>query len=319
MSFSKKGEKMTRKWSKNIKLVSALGILALFFSIGLQPLAAQEKGEYPGESAIAPVPGAANPEQPAAGDKPTASAGVDILSQYVWRGFALSRNSAVFQPSVTLGYKGFSLNVWGNFDSLEYPPPALRNQKGAKWNETDFTLGYSRDIFKSEQWLKALTINLGCIYYAYDRTLYPQGDSFELYYGLVADVKIFKLGVQGNTEVFHYPGNWLTLSISRVFDLPWHKMTLELGHNFIFLFSRDFVAFPYAPFSNPVSTKAFSGPLTGQVYATLTIPVNQYISIAPKGGFWYAAGGNSTQLLQFGSWDSKHNHAYGGVNLNFSF
>jgi hypothetical protein len=302
-----------RKWAG---LVSALGVIVLV--LGLQPLAAQEKGEYPGESPIAPVPGAASPEQSAAEEKPTASVGVDVLSQYVWRGFALSRASAVFQPSVTVGYKGFSLNVWGNFDSLEYPPPALRNHKGAKWNETDFTFGYSREIYKND-WLKGLTVNLGCIYYAYDRALYPQGDSFEFYYGLVADFNYFKLGVQGNTEVFHYPGNWLTVGISRVFDLPWHKMTLELGHNFIFLFSRDFPAFPNEPFSNPTSTKAFSGPLTGQVYATLTIPVHKYISISPKGGFWYAAGGNSTQLLKFGSWDSKHNHAYGGVNVTFSF
>ena len=209
--------------------------------ICLQPLAAQEKGEYPGESPTAPVPGAPSPEQPAAEEKPTASAGVDILSQYIWRGFALSRDSAVFQPSVTVGYKGFSFNVWGNLDSGENAPAALTTRKGLNWNQTDFTVGYSREIFKTD-WLKALTLNVGCIYYAYDKTLYPQGDAFELYYGLVADFNIFKIGVQGNTEVFHYPGNWLTVGISRVFDLPWHKMTLELGNNYIFLFSRDFVA-----------------------------------------------------------------------------
>jgi hypothetical protein len=310
---------MTRRWQKNIGLVALLGIVALFLMISVLPLAAQEKGEYPGESPTAPVPGAANPEQPAAEDKPTASAGVDILSQYIWRGFALSRNSAVLQPSVTLGYKGFSVNVWGNFDTGENAPAALTTRKGANWNETDFTFGYSREIFKSEKWLKALTVNLGCIYYAYDKVLYPQGDSFELYYGLVADFNIFKIGVQGNTEVFHYPGNWITVGISRVFDLPWHKMTLELGNNYIFLFSRDFVAFPATPFSNPTSTRSFSGPLSGQIYATLTIPINKYITIAPKGGFWYGLGGNSTQLLRFGSWGGLHNHGYGGVNINFAF
>jgi hypothetical protein len=171
---------MNRNWRKNIGLVSALGILVMFLMVGLQPLAAQEKGEYPGESPTAPVPGAANPEQPAAEDKPTASAGVDVLSQYIWRGFALSRNSAVLQPSVTVGYKGFSVNVWGNFDTGENAPPSLTTRKGANWNETDFTLGYSREIYKND-WLKALTVNVGCIYYAYDKVLYPQGGSFEVY------------------------------------------------------------------------------------------------------------------------------------------
>jgi hypothetical protein len=303
---------------KKVKVFLALGVMVLLLGVYLQPVAAQEKGEYPGEQPTAPVPGAANPEKPAAEDKPTASAGVDILSQYVWRGFALSRDSAVFQPSVTVGYKGFSFNVWGNLDSGENAPAALTTRKGLNWNETDFTAGYSREIFKGEK-LKALTLNVGCIYYAYDKTLYPQGDSFELYYGLVADFNIFKLGVQGNTEVFHYPGNWITVGISRVFDLPWHKMTLELGNNYIFLFSRDFAAFPATPFSNPASFNSFSGPLSGQVYATLTIPINQYISISPKGGFWYGLGGNSTQVLKFGSWDGLHNHGYGGVNVNFSF
>ena len=134
------------------------------------------------------------------------------------------------------------------------PRLPLTTRKGANWSETDFTLGYSRGIYKTD-WLKALTVNLGCIYYGYDKVLYPQGDAFELYYGLVADFQIFKLGVQGNTEVFHYPGNWLTVGISRVFDLPWHKMTLELGNNYIFLFSRDFVAYPATPFSNPTSSR----------------------------------------------------------------
>jgi hypothetical protein len=309
---------MKCNWRKRAGLLPALGVLVLLFLVSVQPLAAQEKGDYPGESPVAPVPGAANPEQPAAEDKPTASAGVDVLSQYVWRGFALSRNSAVLQPSVTVGYKGFSLNVWGNFDTSENAPAALTTRTGAKWNETDFTFGYSRDIFKAD-WLKALTLNVGVIYYAYDTTLYPQGDSCEVYYGLVADFNIFKLGVQGNTEFFHYPGNWLTVGISRVFDLPWYKMTLELGNNYVFLFSRDYVAFPKQPFSNPASTSAFSGPLAGQLYATLTIPVNKYVSVAPKMGFWYGLGGNSTQLLRFGSWDGYQNHVYGGVNVNFSF
>ena len=80
-------------------------------------------------------------------------------------------------------------------------------------------------------WLKSLTLNLGGIYYAYDTTLYPQGDSFELYYGLAADFKYLKLSRQGNSEVSHYPGTWLTVGISRVFELPYYKMTLELGNN----------------------------------------------------------------------------------------
>ena len=149
--------------------------------MGLQPVAAQEKGDYPGEVPAAPVPGRRRRKT-----SPLPVLGVDILSQYIWRGFALSRQSAVLQPSLTVGYKGFSVNIWGNFDTSENAPAALTPRTGANWNETDFTFGYTRDIYKGD-FIKTLTINLGGIYYAYDKVLYPQGDSFELYYGLAAD------------------------------------------------------------------------------------------------------------------------------------
>jgi len=251
-------------------------------------------------------------------DKPTASLGVDILSQYVWRGFALSRRSAVLQPSLTVGYKGFSVNIWGNLDTSENAPAAITDRRGAKWNETDLTLGYTRDIYSGDI-LKTLTINLGTIYYAYDGTIYPQGDSFEIYYGLAADFGYAKLTVTGNSEVMHYPGTWLTVGVSRVFELPWYQTTLELGNNFVFLFSRDWAAFPAKPLSRPDDTKAFSAPLAGQLYATLNIPVHQYVTISPKVGFWYGLGGDSTELLRWGSWDTKQNHVYGGVNVTFAF
>ena len=260
-------------------------------------------------------------EAPApAEDRPTASLGVDILSQYIWRGFALSRSSAVLQPSLTGAYKGFSVNVWGNFDAHE-SNPFLQPARGAKWNETDFTFGYSRELYAGTA-IKSVSANLGVIYYALDSAFNPQGDSFEIYYGLAADVNWFKLAVTANQEVFHYPGWWLTLGISRVFELPWKiqdnsNLTLEVGHNFLFLFSRDQVAYPNLNSDDP--GEAFSGPLAGQLYATLNVPVHKYVTIAPKIGFWYAAGGNATPLLRGASWDQQQNHVYGGVNVTFAY
>jgi hypothetical protein len=279
----------------------------------------------PAEEKAAPAPAAEKPAE----DKPTASVGVDILSQYLWRGIALSRNSAVIQPSLTLGYKGFFVNVWGNFDTGEdnrflFPTPGKR---GAKWNETDFTFGYSRDLYTGTA-IKAISANVGVIYYALDSTANPQGDSLEIYWGLAADVNWFKLSATVNKEVLHYPGWWLTLGISRVFELPLKvqdnsNVNLELGHNFIFLFSNDAAAYPDP--GNANLNTAFSGPLAGQLYATLNIPVHKYITISPKIGFWYALGGKSTDLLSGNqnmtglSWDGQHNHVYGGLNVTFAF
>ena len=46
-------------------------------------------------------------------DKPTATFSTDILSQYIFRGYGVSKDSAVIQPSVTLAYKGFFLEYLG--------------------------------------------------------------------------------------------------------------------------------------------------------------------------------------------------------------
>ncbi len=149
--------------------------------------------------------------------------------------------------------------------------------------------------------------------------MYPQGDSFEIYYTASVDFTYAKLALTANHEVMHYPGWLLTVGLSRIFELPFYEMTLEVGHNFLFLFSRDAGAYPARPLSDPAGTKAFKDPLAGQFYATLNIPVHKYLTVSPKIGFWYAVGGNSTELLRWGSWDATQNHIYGGINLTAAF
>ncbi len=45
-------------------------------------------------------------------DKVEASVGADVVSSYIWRGQELG--GASIQPSVSLSYKGLSLEAWGN-------------------------------------------------------------------------------------------------------------------------------------------------------------------------------------------------------------
>ena len=76
--------------------------------------------------------------------KTTGSVAVSALSQYIWRGYEMSRNSIVVQPSVTVGYKGFAANFWGNLDTKPYD--AGRKEFPGAWNETDFTLSYTKTL-----------------------------------------------------------------------------------------------------------------------------------------------------------------------------
>ncbi|MGC8735258.1 MAG: hypothetical protein ACP5SG_00510 [Dissulfurimicrobium sp.] len=50
-------------------------------------------------------------------ERPTVNLSVALMSQYIWRGQELSHDSMVIEPSMTIGYKGFTYNMWGNMDT----------------------------------------------------------------------------------------------------------------------------------------------------------------------------------------------------------
>lgn len=60
-------------------------------------------------------------------DKVEASAGVDLVSGYVWRGQDLGGVS--LQPSASIAYKGFSLGAWGSV-GIEFGHERVRPHTG---------------------------------------------------------------------------------------------------------------------------------------------------------------------------------------------
>ena len=77
-------------------------------------------------------------------DKPTCSSSLGLYSQYIWRGYELSKESLVIFPSITVGYKGFGFNVWGDFDTDYYG--ATTGNNSSEWWETDMVLTYGNSI-----------------------------------------------------------------------------------------------------------------------------------------------------------------------------
>jgi hypothetical protein len=77
---------------------------------------------------------------------------LDGNSRYVWRGLAWSEGP-VLQPSAWVSLAGFTLTSWANFAFREGDAPA-------GFNELDFTLDYSRDVFN-------LTVNPSFSVYLY--------------------------------------------------------------------------------------------------------------------------------------------------------
>ena len=130
------------------------GIVFILLALILGPvnILAEEEKPIPGEGTRA-----AELDQ-VHEDRPELSADVAFLSQYIWRGQGLSKDSLVIQPSVTASYKGFSLNLWGNLDTSYAAEPY---KDDAKWNETDMTFSYGHSF-------GMVGLEAGFIYYALD-------------------------------------------------------------------------------------------------------------------------------------------------------
>lgn len=85
-----------------------------------------------------------------------------FYSKYVWRGVNLS-NGGVYQPSLTVGFQGLELNIWGSYeftDNVLYPSGSNGKNRFTEW---DTTVSYS-----GESAFGSWTI--GAVQYAYPTT-----------------------------------------------------------------------------------------------------------------------------------------------------
>jgi hypothetical protein len=240
-------------------------------------------------------------------EKPQWNISTDFLSQYVWRGQALSRTGMVFQPSFTGTYKGIGFNAWTNVDANERNPYGRNTHRGGTWNETDLTFSYTREVYTN------LTLTGGLIYYLLSGNN-SEFNSVEIYGGVDYQLPWFNFGFAAYREVSHLPGTFLNWYIHRAFDIPWMKgMNLDLYASWSAEFSNDKAAYPTP------DNSYFQGFDAGYLAAALNIPVGKYVVVAPKIQYWYALGGQSTAVLSGLSWDGQHNHILGGLNVTVNF
>ena len=123
--------------------------------------------------------------------KPYFSGAVAGLSQYIFRGYELSKDSVVIQPSLTVGYRGFEATLWGNLDTNDKYTKADK----ANWNETDLTLSYTYDF-------GPVKASGGYIYYAFEGV----DDSQELFLKIGREFSAFPHpgDLSGNRQLPRY-------------------------------------------------------------------------------------------------------------------
>lgn len=251
-------------------------------------------------------------------ERPTGDLTVSALSRYVWRGYELSRNSVVIQPSMTIGYKGFSANLWGNLDTKPYSP-ADRSYTGT-WNETDFTLSYAKTLG---------LFNIGGSYAYYslasmNKDAADRNDSQELS-ATVSLNTLLSPTLTVYKEIDHYRNWYFQLGISHVVEL--NKMiSLKLAAAAGYLLSTDEDTYPKFDSNAMATTDKFSNFHDGSLSASLPIKVTEQITVTPTLSYIFPLTGEAKDEMKglalqgtASPADRESSFLVGGVSVSFSF
>ncbi|GBE13909.1 bacterial protein of unknown function [bacterium BMS3Bbin14] len=232
---------------------------------------------------------------------PSLDLSVGLYSKYVWRGYELSKDSMVVQPSLTASYEGFGFNLWGNLDTDQSLD--IYNEDGANWNETDMTVSYDGSY-------GMVGYTLGYIYYG----LEGARDSQE-FYGSISLDTLLSPTLTVYREFSNYPGWYTTLGISHSFALS-DKISLDLGAQASYLVVDD--ASTLADPDNPGD--AYSDFHDGLISAAVTIPVTQYVTVTPELYYSFALSNTASDVMKASSASGNDdNFLYGGVSIGFSY
>jgi hypothetical protein len=240
-------------------------------------------------------------------DRPSADLSVSALSQYIWRGQELSRDSIVIQPSATFAYKGFSANIWANYDTNLHDSI----EELDSLTETDYTMAYDYS-------LGMVSGSVGYIYYALDQAL----DSQELFVSAGLDI-LFAPTLTVYREFSHYPSTYITLEVSHSIPLA-REICLDFSLLGSALFSDDEAAYP----DPDDADDEYSGLHHGEASLSLSIPASsfiaskdaRYFTITPEIHWIFPISGDgSNDMSNRALVNSDNNFVYGGVTVSFSF
>ena len=218
-------------------------------------------------------------------ETPSADASVGFYSQYIWRGFELSKDSIVIQPSLSVGYKGFAANLWANLDTDLY------GTDSHKWNETDFTLSYDSAYEK-------LGYGVGWIYYALDGT-----DDTQEWYGTLSYDVITAPSLTVYYDTDSFAGAWYAnLAFGHSFMIG-ETYSLDLGLSFGYLDDND----GYAEFHD------------GNLSASMSFSIGEYLAITPEIYWSFPLSSEAGDYIKAASLSDDDSFIYGGISASFSF
>lgn len=250
--------------------------------------------------------------------KVTGSASIGVFSKYIFRGYELSGDSAVIQPSLSASYKGFTVSFWGNIDTSQhvtqsFNPGTAEGQKG--YNETDITLSYTHSFNK-------LSLTGGYVYYG---TKYAS-ETEEFFLGISYDT-YGKPTLTVYRDVNAFPGTYINLSFAHSFGL-YKKITLDLGASIGYFAGSGNYWKTYETNTGDYTGSKYSGFHDGMVKAGLTIPVTKSVSVQPTLQYWFPLSGDAKRTMGTDAAGGKisynpngylDNNLVGGLTVVFNF
>lgn len=239
-------------------------------------------------------------------EAPTADFSVAVLSHYIWRGQELSHDSAVIEPSATVGYKGFSVNIWGNLDTDPYTGPGGPDI-GSMWNETDLTLDYSRAV-------GPVTLSGGYIYYGLEGI----DDTQEIYLSIAGDV-ITAPTLTIYRDIGHYSSWYFLFGLSHTFELN-EYVGLELGATASYLLSDSDDDYPEIDDQGNPTTEEFSAFHDGTLSVGLPISFAKYFSVTPAVSYIFPLSDEASDEMKWRSFKGDDdNFMVYGLTCSFAF
>ncbi len=255
-----------------------------------------------------PVPGETETPAPEKVEMPTVNINTSFYSQYIWRGYELSHKSFVMFPSVTVSYKGFSLNWWGDIDT-DYGAghhSTTRPNDLQCW-EQDYLLWYSNS------WQK-FNYTIGYIYY-HTMPSHTQEVWVALGYSnfLNPTFSVWR-------DIEHGPSWYYNLALSHSFPISkdrtcWkYDMSFDVG-GWVSYYDQDHY---WQPGVHPKTD--YSGFHDGQVWTGLKVPLSDVCSITPKIQYSFPLSTKARNNIKSLSFDGDDaNFLYGGLILDYNF
>ena len=251
-------------------------------------------------------------------DKVTGEIDLSVLSAYIWRGYEQTRNSAVIQPSATIGYKGFSFNVWGNLDTKPYS--SANANYGGKYTETDFTLSYAKK-------LGIVQLGGGYIYYAlgapYSGAAAPL-DSQEIFVTVALDT-LLSPTLTAYKEIDHYHQWYFLLGVSHTFALH-EKVGLKLAATASYLKSEDEATYAKYDSNSLATTEKYSNFHDGTLSISVPVALTKSLTVTPLVSYVFPLCDDAKYEMKARGLqgvsspaDRNSSFVYVGVTLSFAF